>query len=83
MLLGVYAIDAELGITDNDWDVVQVKKAMVESAQKVICLTIAEKINTGQPFHVCPVQEIDTLITELPPDDPLFEPYRKQGVEIL
>jgi len=81
--LGVNAIDADLGITDNDWEVVQVKKAMVESAQKVICLTISEKINTCQPFHVCPVQEIDILITELQPDDPLLEPYREKGIQVL
>jgi len=81
--LGVNAIDAEHGITDNDWDVVQVKKAMIESAQKVICLTIAEKINSCQPFHVCPIQEIDTLITELKPDDPLLEPYIRKGIQVL
>jgi DeoR/GlpR family transcriptional regulator of sugar metabolism len=81
--LGINAIDAELGITDNDWEVVQVKKAMIESAQRVICLTIAEKMNTCQPFHVCPVSGIDTLITELSPDDPLLEPYRQKGVKIL
>jgi DeoR/GlpR family transcriptional regulator of sugar metabolism len=81
--LGVNAIDAEHGITDNDWEVVQVKKAMIESAQRVICLTISEKINSCQPFQVCSVQEIDTLITELHPDDPLLEPYRKKGIEII
>src|SRR6201986_4759911 len=81
--LGVNAIDADNGITDNDWEVVQVKKAMIESAQKVICLTIAEKINSFQPFHVCPLEDLDTLITELPPDDPLLEPYRKKGIQIL
>ncbi len=81
--LGVNAIDAEHGVTDNDWEVVQVKKAMIESAQKVICLTIAEKINSFQPFHVCPVEEIDILITELPPEDPRLEPYRQKGIQVL
>ena len=81
--LGVNAIDAEHGITDNDWDVVQVKKAMIESSQKVICLTIAEKINSCQPFHVCPIEEIDILITELNPDDPLLEPYVRKGIQVL
>jgi len=81
--LGVNAIDAEHGITDNDWDVVQVKRAMIESAQKVVCLSIAEKINTSQPFHVCPVEDIDILITELNPDDPLLEPYRKKGIQVI
>jgi DeoR/GlpR family transcriptional regulator of sugar metabolism len=81
--LGVNAIDAEHGITDNDWDVVQVKKAMIESSQRVICLSIAEKINSSQPIHVCPIEEIDVLITELPPDAPLLEPYRKKGIQVL
>jgi DeoR/GlpR family transcriptional regulator of sugar metabolism len=81
--LGVNAIDAEHGITDNDWDVVQIKKAMIESSQRVVCLSIAEKINSCQPFHVCPIQEIDTLITELKPEDELLGPYRKKGIHIL
>ncbi|HXB06579.1 MAG TPA: DeoR/GlpR family DNA-binding transcription regulator [Puia sp.] len=81
--LGVNAIDDEHGITDNDWEVVQVKKAMIESARRVICLTISEKMNSFQPFHVCPVEDLDMLITELPPDDPLLEPYRRKGIEIM
>lgn len=81
--LGVNAIDPGNGITDNDWDVVQIKKAMIESSKKVICLSIAEKINTFQPFHVCPIEDIDVLITELPPDSPLLEPYGKKGIEVL
>src|SRR6202012_4754967 len=67
--LGINAMDPN-GVTDNDWEVVQVKKAMIESARTVICLTISEKINSYMPFHVCPVEDLDILITELPPDDP-------------
>ena len=81
--LGINAIDPVNGVTDNDWEVVQVKKAMIESARTVICLTIAEKINSYMPFHVCPVEDLDVLITELQPDDPLLEPYRAKGVRIL
>ena len=83
LFLGVNAIDATAGVTDNDWEVVQVKKAMIESARRVVCLTIAEKINSYMPFHVCPVDELDMLITELSPDDPVLEPYRNKGIEIL
>lgn len=82
-ILGINAIDMKHGITDNDWDVVQTKKAMIESAQKVICLTIAEKINTLQPVHICDLNKIDILITELPPDDTKLKPYADAGVEIL
>lgn len=81
--LGVNAISIKDGITDSDWDVVQLKKAMVESSQKVVCMTIAEKINTLQPICICEINKIHTLITELPPDDPLLKPYRDAGVEVL
>jgi DeoR/GlpR family transcriptional regulator of sugar metabolism len=81
--LGINAIDAVNGVTDNDWEIVQIKKAMIESARKVICLTIAEKINSHMPFHVCRVDELDMLITELPPDDPQLAPYRAKGIEVL
>ncbi len=80
--LGTNAIDAEQGITDNDWEVVQLKKAMIESSRRVICLSIAEKINSVQPIRVCGLDEIDMLITELPADDPLLKPYRDAGIKV-
>jgi len=82
-ILGVNAIDAEHGITDNDWEVVQIKKAMIESSQRLICLTIAEKINSQQPIQVCESHKIDTLITEASPDEPMLEPYIKAGIKVL
>lgn len=80
--LGTNAIDTEQGITDNDWEVVQLKKAMIESSKKVVCLTISEKINSVQPIKVCRLNEIDMLITELSPDDPLLKPYINAGVKV-
>lgn len=81
--LGINAINLDTGVSDNDWDVVQIKKAMIESSQKLVCLTIAEKINSQQPIQVCETRKIDTLITELPSDDPLLEPYIKAGIRVL
>lgn len=42
-ILGINAINLETGVSDNDWDIVQVKKAMIESARKLVCLTIPPK----------------------------------------
>jgi len=81
--LGMNAIDIEHGMTENDWEVVQLKRAMVESSRKVVCLTIAEKINTYQPIQICELTKIDTLITELSPDDPILKPYAEMGIEVL
>jgi len=82
-ILGINAIDMENGITDNDWDVVQLKQGMIASAQKVVCLTISEKINSLQPIHVCGINKIDVLITELDPTDSLLQPYVDAGILVL
>jgi DeoR/GlpR family transcriptional regulator of sugar metabolism len=81
--LGINAIDTSFGVSDNDWDVVQIKKAMIASAKKTVCLTISEKINSLQPIQVCNLKDIDILITELAPDDELLQPYVLAGVQVL
>lgn len=81
--LGVSAINLENGISDNDWEVVQIKKAMVESSKNVVCLTISEKLNSQQPFQVCESKKINTLITELSPDADVLVPYVKAGIQVL
>lgn len=82
-IMGVNAIDLKNGVTDNDWDVVQVKQQMIESAQKTVCITISEKLNSIQPVQVCGIKKIHTLITELDPGDPLLKPYADAGIKIL
>ncbi len=81
--LGTNAIDVENGLTDNDWDVVEVKKAMIEASQKVVSLAIAEKLNTFQRIKICDLRQIDTLITELDPTDDSLRAYVRTGIEIL
>ncbi|PZR25964.1 MAG: DeoR family transcriptional regulator [Citrobacter freundii] len=81
--LGTNAIDLQHGITENDWEVVQLKKAMIEASRKVVCLSIAEKINTFQPIQICTLDKIDILITELDASDPRLQPYADAGIQIL
>ncbi len=82
-ILGINAIDVKHGVTDNDWDVVQIKKAMIESAEKVICVSILEKTNSYQPIQICALDEIDILITESDPENPVLKPYKDAGIRVL
>jgi DeoR/GlpR family transcriptional regulator of sugar metabolism len=81
--LGINALHTGYGLTDNDWEVVQVKKAMIETSAKVVSLSIAEKLNTSQRIKICDINDIDVLITELDAASPIVEPYKKAGLEIL
>jgi DeoR/GlpR family transcriptional regulator of sugar metabolism len=82
-ILGISAINLETGVSDNDWEVVQIKKAMIAASKKVVCLTISEKINSRQPFQVCDIKKIDTIVTELSPDEPVLVPYKQVGIKVL
>lgn len=81
--LGTNSIDLKHGITDNDWEVVEVKKAMIEASDRVISLSITEKLNTTQRIKVCDLSKLTTLITEVDPQDQILKPYREAGIEIL
>ncbi len=81
--LGTNSIDAEEGITDLEWEVIEVKKAMIHSAAKVVSLAISEKLNSVQRLKVCGLEEINMLITELEPTDSLLQPFKNKGLTVL
>lgn len=82
-LMGVNGIDAVEGITENDWEVATIKKAMIRSARKVVALSIAEKLNSVQKIRVCGLDDINLLITELSPEHQMFQPYKNAGLEVV
>jgi DeoR/GlpR family transcriptional regulator of sugar metabolism len=82
-MLGINALHIDHGLTDNDWEVVQVKKAMMESADKTVLLTISEKINTAQRIRICEAKEINTLVTELNTTSPMLRTFENIGINIL
>jgi DeoR/GlpR family transcriptional regulator of sugar metabolism len=80
--LGTNGLSLEEGVTDSDWEVVQVKKAMIKSAQKTAIVSIAEKLNSIKRMKVCNLNAISYLITDLNPQDKALEGYAK-SVKIL
>ena len=36
-----------------------------------------------QPIKICGLDEIDILITELEPSDPLLQPFVEAGIEVI
>jgi len=81
--LGTSYLDFDRGLTEFDWEVVQLKKAMISSSSRVISLTISEKLGTTQRYKVCDTESINTLVTELYPTDLKLEKYHKLGMQIL
>jgi DeoR/GlpR family transcriptional regulator of sugar metabolism len=78
--LGANAMDAKSGLTETDYAIVQVKKAMIESSEKLAVLTISEKLNTVFKMKLCSPSKIDYLITELNPADKKLSSYQKNMI---
>ncbi|MDN5203247.1 DeoR/GlpR family DNA-binding transcription regulator [Fulvivirgaceae bacterium BMA10] len=81
--MGTGYLDPINGLTEFDWEVVQMKKAMINASKKIVSLTISEKLNSIQRYKICEIQSIDTLITELDGSAEVLKPYRDQNINIL
>lgn len=77
-LLGAYGMDAKDGLTEKDWAVAQVKKAMLRAARQLAIITISEKLDSSLPMKLCLLKNIDYLITELSPQDARLDSYRAE-----
>lgn len=81
--LGTGYLDPLIGITEIDWEIAQLKKAMIKASKKLISLTISEKLNTINRYKICDIYNLDILVTELDPNSPTLDSYRSQGLQIL
>ncbi|NRA50139.1 MAG: DeoR/GlpR transcriptional regulator [Phaeodactylibacter sp.] len=82
-LLGANSIDPVYGLTDSDWEVVEVKQVMREVSAQTAALAISEKLNTHTKMRICHLSELQYLITERTPDDPFLSSFRIPGLTLL
>jgi DeoR family transcriptional regulator, fructose operon transcriptional repressor len=82
-IFGTNAIDARYGLSDSDWDTVQIKKAMIQAAEKTAILTISEKLDSKMRLKISDLSDIQYLITELAPQSPILQAYTEGGIILL
>lgn len=80
---GICSIHPSLGITTVDYDEAALKKTMIENAKKTIALATYEKINKADPYFICPVSSIETIITNKPADQADLAAFQEAGVQLL
>jgi DeoR/GlpR family transcriptional regulator of sugar metabolism len=76
--LGTNGLSLEAGVTDSDWEVVQVKKAMIKSAKRTALMSISEKLDSVENMKVCNLNALHYLITDIKPDDSALKEYVKE-----
>ncbi|MCJ7466617.1 MAG: DeoR/GlpR family DNA-binding transcription regulator [Maribacter sp.] len=81
--IGTGYVDALFGLTEFDWDIVQVKKAVIKASKKTVLLSISEKLNSQHRYKTCDISAINTMITELDPDNNLLNLFRNYDIRLL
>jgi DeoR/GlpR family transcriptional regulator of sugar metabolism len=81
--MGASSINVRLGLTEMGYEVSIVKKAMMQASDKVVTMVSSEKLNTKMPYVVSELKQLNTLITDLNPKNPILEEYIKAGVQVL
>jgi DeoR/GlpR family transcriptional regulator of sugar metabolism len=81
-VLGVCALHPEAGLSTDDLEEAQVKRAMVDAAADVIALATSDKLRAGSAYSVAPVTELTHLVAEAAAPDELLDPYRALGVSV-
>lgn len=81
--IGTGYVDSKYGLTEFDWDIVQLKKAVIKAAKKTVLLCISEKLNSTHRYKTCDINAIDTMITELDPENQLLKLFKDHDVSLL
>jgi DeoR/GlpR family transcriptional regulator of sugar metabolism len=76
-------LDADFGLSEFDWEIVELKQAVIRASRKVVSLTLSAKLNSIQRYKVADLKSIHTLITELDPHHKQLEKFQKQGLDVL
>lgn len=82
-ILDATTIDPDRGLTESNWQIAQIKKAMVESSDSVICLAASSTIGKVAAIQVCAPKKLTYLITELDPSAAAFDAYLAKGIIVL
>lgn len=81
--IGTGYVDSLHGLTEFDWEIVQVKKAVINASKKAVLLCISEKLNSQHRYKTCDINAINTMITELDPSNNLLNLFRNYDIRLL
>jgi DeoR/GlpR family transcriptional regulator of sugar metabolism len=82
LFLGVGGIDAQVGLTEFEMQDAQVKKEMIKGAKEVIVLADSSKFQQVAFSFFAKLDQINHLVCEKEPPEPLFMELKKANVSI-
>ncbi|HWK45077.1 MAG TPA: DeoR/GlpR family DNA-binding transcription regulator [Stellaceae bacterium] len=82
-VIGTSAIDTDGTLLDFDIREVDVSRAIIENARRVILVTDSSKFERSAPVRIATLAEIDVLVTDQLPPGPIADLCQQHGVEVI
>ena len=83
VFIGVCGVDPEHGATVIETEEAAVFRAMSRRAKQVIIVADSSKVGMTSPAVICPVSDIDTLITDDGVSDDAVNAFRRSDVRVI
>lgn len=80
---GANGVDPERGVTDRHTEEAAVNEAMARQARRRILLVDRTKFGQVASCMVCPIQDVDVIITDAGAGDELIAPFLALGIEVV
>ena len=81
--LGICSLDLQHGLTARTLEETYIKRALCKNASNIVAATTSNKLETTEPFVICPTTDVNYLITERDPSEMLLTAYHKTNITIL
>jgi DeoR/GlpR family transcriptional regulator of sugar metabolism len=82
-MLGVCSLHPDVGISNQDFEEAELKRAMIASAGEVVALASAEKLDTASRYVVSPLTALTHIITDRRIARAQLAPYEALGITII
>ncbi len=82
-IVGAGGISVRTGLTDYHVEEAGARKEMIRIADKVILVADSSKLGFSTFIHVCPLDDIDVLVTDWRATPEMLEPFRDTRMKII
>jgi DeoR/GlpR family transcriptional regulator of sugar metabolism len=81
--LGVWSVHAERGISERYFEEADVRRLLLDRADRVVGLASRDKLATVAPFAIGPAEALTHLAVEPGLPDELITPFAELGIELV
>lgn len=82
-IIGASGVSVKKGVTDYHVEEAGVRKEMIRIADQVILLADSSKLGLSAFIHICPLEQIDVLVTDWKATPEMLKPFRETKMKII